>query len=179
MDDQGELFPHWRFMKKYLLGFALVVTVLWSPTFRANPPETAPIFLPRPEPEPITGLASWYGEAFHGRTTASGEVYDMHGLTAAHRDLPLGTWAEITNLRNGRFVTVRINDRGPSIKGRTLDVSKAAAQALGFVGAGITTVQIRIVPKASLAEPSRPKRARAVLVSASTSIPPKDSLVRQ
>ena len=103
----------------------------------------------------------------------------MHGLTAAHRDLPLGTWAEITNLRNGRFVTVRINDRGPSIKGRTLDVSKAAAQALGFVGAGVTTVQIRIIPRDSLAGLSRPKRARTVLVFASTAVTARDSLVRQ
>jgi rare lipoprotein A len=166
-------------MKIYLLGFALVVTVLWSPTFRANPPERELVIRPIPEPAPITGLASWYGEAFHGRTTASGEVYDMHGLTAAHRNLPLGTWAEITNLRNGRFVTVRINDRGPSIKGRTLDVSKAAAQALGFVGAGITTVQIRIVPRDSLAGLSRPKRARTVLVSASATRTPTNSLVRQ
>jgi rare lipoprotein A len=166
-------------MKIYLLGFALVVTVLWSPTFRANPPERELVIRPKAEPAPITGLASWYGEAFHGRTTASGEVYDMHGLTAAHRNLPLGTWAEITNLRNGRFVTVRINDRGPSIKGRTLDVSKAAAQALGFVGAGITTVQIRIVPRDSLAGLSRPKRARTVLVSASAKRTPTNSLVRQ
>lgn len=164
-------------MKKYLLGFAIVVTLLWSPTFRANPAETE--LVSRPKPEVVTGVASWYGEAFHGRTTASGEVYDMHGLTAAHRDLPLGTWVEITNLRNGRFVTVRINDRGPSIQGRMLDVSKAAAQTLGFAGAGTTMVQIRIIPEASLARLSRSNRARTVLVSASTARTPKDSLVRQ
>ena len=165
-------------MKKYLLGFAIVVTVLWSPTFRANSPDTEPIF--RPKAEPITGLASWYGEAFQGRTTASGEVYDMHGLTAAHRELPLGTWVEITNLQNGRSVTLRINDRGPSIRGRMLDVSKAAAKTLGFLGAGTTMVQIRIVPKPSIAaRPSSPSLARTVLVSASTARTPKDSLVRQ
>jgi rare lipoprotein A len=164
-------------MKKYLLGFAIVVTVAWSPTFKANPPEKELVI--RPRPEPVTGVASWYGEAFHGRTTASGEVYDMHGLTAAHRDLPLGTWAEITNLRNGRSVTVRINDRGPSIKGRMVDVSKATAQTLGFVGAGTTIVEIRIVPKASMARLSRPNRPQTVLVSASNSTTLKDSLVRQ
>jgi len=164
-------------MKKYLLGFAIVVTLLWSPTFRANPPVTEPVFLPKPEP--VTGVASWYGEAFQGRTTASGEVYDMHGLTAAHRELPLGTWVEITNLRNGRFVTLRINDRGPSIQGRMLDVSKAAAQTLGFVGTGTTMVQIRIVPKTSLAGLSQPRRPQPVLVSSSAPRTPQNPLVRQ
>ena len=165
-------------MKKYLLAFAIVVTLLWSPTFRANPTEKE-LLVPS-KPEPVTGVASWYGEAFQGRTTASGEVYDMHGLTAAHRELPLGTWVEITNLRNGRFVTLRINDRGPSIQGRVLDVSKAAAQTLGFVGAGTAMVQIRIVPEASLAARlSSPNRARTVLVSASAARTPQNPLVRQ
>lgn len=164
-------------MKKHLLGFAVVVTLLWSPTFRANPPDAEPAL--KPKPEPVVGLASWYGEEFHGRTTANGEQYDMNGLTAAHRDLPLGTWVEITNIRNGRFVTVRINDRGPSVQDRVLDVSKAAAHALGFVGAGTTNVQIRIVPKPSAKKPPSPSRARAVLVSSTRPVAPKDPLIQQ
>jgi len=130
-------------MRIYLLGFALGVTLVWSPTFKANPSEYGPIQIPERKHE--VGVASWYGETFHGRTTANGEVYDMNGLTAAHRSLPMGTWVQLTNLRNQRSVTVRINDRGPSIINRHIDVSKAAARALGFVGAGLTTVRMELV----------------------------------
>ncbi len=88
------------------------------------------------------GLASWYGPGFHGAKTASGETYNQHDLTAAHRSLPLGTHARITNLDNRRSVTVRINDRGPYVDGRVLDLSYAAARALGMVGDGVCNVRI-------------------------------------
>jgi rare lipoprotein A len=91
------------------------------------------------------GMASWYGDKFHGRPTASGEVYDMHGLTAAHRELPLGTRVAVRNLDNGREVTVRINDRGPFIRGRILDLSYGAAKKLGMVRAGLARVEIRVL----------------------------------
>lgn len=91
------------------------------------------------------GVASWYGEPFHGRKTASGEVYDMHGLTAAHRELPLGTVVEVRNLDNGRKITLRVNDRGPFVKGRVLDVSYAGAKELGMVGPGTARVELRVV----------------------------------
>jgi rare lipoprotein A len=91
------------------------------------------------------GLASWYGRQHHGKSTASGEVYDMHDLTAAHRTLPLGTRLMVTNLENGRAVEVRINDRGPFVDGRVLDVSYAAARLLGAEGAGVIPVTFRIV----------------------------------
>lgn len=90
-------------------------------------------------------MASWYGEPFHGRATASGEIYDMHGLTAAHRDLPLGTRAEVKNLDNGRQVEVVVNDRGPFVRGRILDLSYGAARQLGMVGAGLARVEIRVL----------------------------------
>ncbi len=157
-------------MKKYLLGFAIVVTLLWSPTFRAVPP-IAPLTVVE-RPDPATGLASWYGDKFQGHPTASGEVYDMKGLTAAHRELPMGTWVEITNLRNGRLVTVRINDRGPSIEGRMLDVSKAAAQALGFIGSGTATVHFKVVPKPTKRS-TNPSRS----LFASARVPAKSQLV--
>lgn len=89
-----------------------------------------------------SGLASWYGERFHGRPTASGEPFDMHGLTAAHRTLPFGTPVEITNLHNGRTVVVRINDRGPSSHQRVIDLSYGAARELGMVGAGTARVEV-------------------------------------
>lgn len=98
----------------------------------------------RGEQYDIVGTASWYGGKFHGRRTANGEVYNMNQLTAAHPTLPFDTWVDITNLRNGRTITLRINDRGPFIKGRVIDVSRRAAKKLGFINDGIARVGIRI-----------------------------------
>lgn len=92
------------------------------------------------------GVASWYGPKFHGRPTANGERFDMNTMTAAHKTLPLPCYAEVTNLRNGRRVTVRINDRGPFVDNRLIDLSRAAAQALDMVGPGTTLVDVRVVP---------------------------------
>lgn len=91
------------------------------------------------------GIASWYGQDFHGWLTANGEIYDMEALTAAHRTLPLGTVVRVTNVRNGKQVRVRINDRGPYVNGRILDLSHAAARELDMVGNGITPVQVEVV----------------------------------
>jgi rare lipoprotein A len=93
------------------------------------------------------GVASWYGDDFHGRTTASGEVYDMHALTAAHRTLPLGTVVRIVNVVNGTHVTIRVNDRGPYVHGRILDLSYAAAKTLGMVQDGVSAIQLEVVGK--------------------------------
>ena len=90
------------------------------------------------------GIASWYGEKFHGRPTANGETYDMYGLTAAHKELPLGTVVDVENLDNGRSVRVRINDRGPFVRGRIIDLSYGAAQKVDMVQAGLARVEIRI-----------------------------------
>ncbi len=91
------------------------------------------------------GVASWYGEKFDGYETASGEVYDMNGLTAAHRQLPFGTKIRVTNLSNNRVLVLRVNDRGPYIYGRMLDVSKEAARRLGFIVGGLAPVQIEVL----------------------------------
>jgi rare lipoprotein A len=91
------------------------------------------------------GVASWYGEPFHGRTTASGEVYDMNLLTAAHRTLPFHTRLEVVNLDNGRHLVVRVNDRGPFVRGRILDLSYAAARELGVVGPGTARIELRVL----------------------------------
>jgi peptidoglycan lytic transglycosylase len=88
------------------------------------------------------GTASWYGEYFEGRATASGEPYNMHDLTAAHPTLPLGSWVRVTNLHNGRVVYVRINDRGPIIPGRIIDLSYGAAQVLHFQNKGLQRVRL-------------------------------------
>lgn len=88
--------------------------------------------------------ASWYGPRFHGRKTASGERFDMNDMTAAHKTLKLGTLVRVYNLKNGMNAVVRVNDRGPYIKGRTLDVSKGAAEALGFRDDGIANIRLNI-----------------------------------
>jgi rare lipoprotein A len=98
-------------------------------------------------------IASWYGPKFHGRQTANGEIYNQLGFTAAHRDLKFGTLLKLTNLRNNKSVIVRINDRGPYIKGRELDLSKGAALALGLMRKGITNLKVEEV---ALADESRP-----------------------
>ncbi len=89
------------------------------------------------------GIASWYGKDFHGKKTANGERYDMHAFSAAHKILPLPTLVRITNLDNGRSVIVRVNDRGPFVKGRLIDLSYAAAQALGFAERGTAHVRVQ------------------------------------
>ncbi len=97
------------------------------------------------------GTASWYGEAFDGKPTASGERYNMYQLTAAHLSLPLGTRVRVTNLKNGRKVVVRINDRGPYIPGRMIDLSYRAARVLEFKSQGITRVRMEVLPPRELA----------------------------
>jgi len=96
--------------------------------------------LPKAEGFRQRGKASWYGKAFHGRPTASGEPFDMYKISAAHKTLPLGTCVRVTNLSNGKEVVVRINDRGPFIKGRVIDLSYAAAREIRLVGPGVTDV---------------------------------------
>lgn len=89
-----------------------------------------------------TGKASWYGEAFHGRLTSNGEVFNMYKLTAANKELPLSTYIKVTNLANKKHIVVKVNDRGPFIKGRILDLSYAAAKKLDFIKNGVTLVRI-------------------------------------
>jgi len=94
---------------------------------------------------PYNGLASWYGNEYHGRCTASGEVFDEEAMTAAHRTLPFGTFVEVTNLQNGKSVQVRINDRGPFVRGRVIDLSKGAARRIDLLIDGVAPVRIRVI----------------------------------
>ena len=96
------------------------------------------------DPE-MQGLASWYGGKFHGRLTSSGEIFDTNIMTAAHKTLPFGTMVKVTNLDNGTSAIVKINDRGPFVEGRIIDLSRAAADALGMVGIGVAHVSLEIV----------------------------------
>lgn len=111
-----------------------------------------------------TGVASWYGPKFHGKRTANGEMFDQHAITAAHKTLPLPSWVEVTNLKNNKTLIVRVNDRGPYAHNRILDLSRAAANELGFLNAGTTPVRVRVVAprtvevaEATHAEPAPPE----------------------
>ena len=117
-----------------------------------------------------TGIASWYGKPFHGRSTANGEVYDMNGVTAAHKTLPLPTYVRVTNLETGRALTVRVNDRGPFVHGRIIDLSRRSAQLLGFEKNGVARVRVEAVPSPDdveiAAKPVTPDSARFAVKAA-------------
>ena len=106
-------------------------------------------YVPRKDPYyNVVGTASWYGRPFHGRKTASGQIYDMNALTAAHPTLPLGTRVRVTNLANNRSIAPTVNDRGPFAKGRIIDVSRRAADRLGFRRAGTARVRVVVIQSA-------------------------------
>ena len=134
------------------MGGLLLVALLLAVSACSPPPRTAAAAPPppvvhaaRPARLVAVGKASWYGAFHHGRRTASGEPFDMNALTAAHRTLPLGTRLRVTNLSNGRSVDVRVNDRGPAIPSRIIDVSRGVAVALDAVAAGVFPVQLTLL----------------------------------
>lgn len=145
----------------FLLVTGLIALMLWgcgsTPAKRPKPqPETKPqlsgksyvingkryYVLATAEGYVEQGYGSWYGRDFHGRRTSSGEIYNMYELTAAHKTLPLQTWVKVTNLANNKEVTVRVNDRGPFVAGRIIDLSFAGAKHLGMVGPGTSPVRV-------------------------------------
>jgi rare lipoprotein A len=139
-----------------LITAVLLAAVIAVPVYAAGPAMNTP--LPRPQavtvpakpaanktaPRPWyqVGKASWYGPHFQGHTTANGEIYNMNLFTCAHRNLPLGSWIKVTNLRNQKSIVVRVNDRGPMVEGRIVDLSFAAAQALNISGLGKVSLEL-------------------------------------
>ena len=117
------------------------------------------------------GVASWYGEKFHGRATSSGEPYDMYAMTAAHKTLPLPTYVRVTNLANGHSVVVRVNDRGPFVDNRIIDMSYAAAVKLGMIGNGTAMVDVQAVGPGMTAVRVSPVETPVSVAPASTSPP--------
>jgi rare lipoprotein A len=114
------------------------------------------------EPYKERGMASWYGKKFHGQKTSSGEVYDMYAMSAAHKTLPIPSYARVTNVKNGKSVVVRINDRGPFHSDRVIDLSYAAAYKLGYIGAGSAMVEVESVePGQAAAAPVQAAQAPA------------------
>ena len=134
------------------------------------------------------GVASWYGRDFHGKPTSSGETYDMRELTAAHKTLPIPTWVEVINLENGESVVVRINDRGPFVDDRIIDLSQRAAEQIGMIGAGTARVQVRSLdapipdgtrlasaPVPAPAPAPEPSRGFSIISSAAAATPGPDT----
>jgi rare lipoprotein A len=134
-------FPRWCWCVLWVVS---IVGAAGCATSSSTPATLTPPSRSRPATQ--VGSASWYGEAHHGQRTASGERFDMHALTAAHPTLPFGTRLRVVNLSNDRAVEVRINDRGPAVPGRIIDLSYAAARALGALGAGIVPVRLTVLP---------------------------------
>ncbi len=134
-------------MKKLVIGCAVAGLIALSAKSEARlsasvePPHLCVV----PKEKRQIGVASWYGREFQGNTTASGEVFDTNGLTAAHPSLPFGTTIRVTNLKNSKDILLRVNDRGPYIGLRLIDVSWAAAKRLGFVHSGTTRVRVEVV----------------------------------
>jgi rare lipoprotein A len=135
-------------MRKLVMGCTVAGLIALAPKSEARLPTSVrvvPLHLVVPRVECEFGLASWYGEERQGNTMASGQPFDKHSLTAAHRKLPLGATIKVTNLKNNRTILLCVTDRGPGIEGRLIDVSWAAAKRLGFLAAGLTPVKIQIV----------------------------------
>jgi rare lipoprotein A len=128
----------------FLLTLALVVLFGGCGKKKIAAPPPAPAAAQVRVGDEETGTASWYGHPYHGRRASSGEIYDMEQLTAAHRTLPFGTVVEVRNLDNDRTVSVRINDRGPFVEGRIVDLSHAAAREIGMLGPGTARVRLRV-----------------------------------
>ena len=168
MRRSGKAGPGWRRRLAPLLSLigAMAVTACAGPHYHPRQTHSHPA--PSAQSEPVqagrpyqvrgvwytpmydpgydkVGVASWYGKRFHGRQTASGVPFDMNALSAAHRTLPFGTIVEVTNLANGRSVNLVINDRGPFVHGREIDVSHRAAGLLGFRSQGTVRVRVRVI----------------------------------
>ncbi len=133
-------------LPKGVLIIVLAMAIAWGGCARKQRVKVAP--LPSGGAVPIgwteSGVASWYGHPYHGRAAASGEIYDMEKLTAAHRTLPFHTWVRV-DAGNGKTVEVRINDRGPFVDGRIIDLSRAAARQIGLLGPGTLPVRIQVI----------------------------------
>ena len=166
-----------RLLTMMLLVGATSITPIPSPTPSAPAPwepELPQADLPTSRDE--FGVASWYGEWHHGKETANGESFDQWALTAAHRTLPLGSYVDVTNVDNGQQVRVRVNDRGPFIGGRVLDLSRGAAQRIGQLGAGLFHVRIRVIDEpAAIAASSAAPELRVRRATAVESRPPSVS----
>lgn len=141
-DGHGRRNARWRQSAFLLAALSFVAACARRPAYRVPVPSTVP---PPKSGWSQEGIASWYGRPFYGRRAADGEIYDMYKMVAAHRTLPFNSLVRVTDLQNGRQVTVRIIDRGPFVKNRIIDLSFGAARALDMVGPGVAPVRLQLV----------------------------------
>jgi rare lipoprotein A len=158
----NEEMPHSWLSRSRCFFLAVAVAVGSACAGRAPARPQVPTASAAPSPGVETGMASWYGNPYHGRRAASGEIFDMEKLTAAHRTLPFGTRVRVTETKSGHSVEVRINDRGPFAEDRIIDVSRAAARRLGLLGSGKALVRLEVLG----AVPARSGETYAVQVGA-------------
>lgn len=139
-----------------VVGLALLMSTSCGRKTRTKPTPSAPIQTAKPVKigDVERGIASWYGDPYHGRQSANGEVYDMNQMTAAHRTMPFGTWVQVDNETNGKSTKVRITDRGPFVNDRIIDLSRKAAQEISLIGPGIAKVKLTVIeaPKGEVVE---------------------------
>lgn len=152
-------------MRKLVMGCAMVGFIALSPKSEARPPVYVglmPLARPAIGPKGEIGMASWYGMERQGMQTSSGELFDKNKLTAAHPRLPLGSTVRVTNLRNHESTLVKVNDRGPGVGHRVIDVSQEAAKELGFMEAGLARVEIDVIsfPNTCIQHMNRPGSPR-------------------
>ncbi len=165
MKNKKRIKPDFRSDFRRLWPAILILAVFLFQACASAPPPPPPVSKGQPRPyrvgktwyKPMVkakgfrqkGKASWYGKKFHGRKTSNGETYNMYAMTAAHKTLPFGTWVRVHNLDNGKTIKVRVNDRGPFVRSRIIDLSYTAAKKIGMVGPGTATVEITALGRKS------------------------------
>ena len=166
-------FTHIAALRALLVIFFAAMAVSCGPK-RSPQARTPPQLKPLRAGTKQSGIASWYGEPYHGRRAANGEVYDMEKLTAAHRTWPFDTWVRVRNLDNGRSVNVRITDRGPFAGKRVIDLSRAAAREIGMIGPGTARVRLQVIKPPRQSRANKGKRAQTGVSTRQARISPDD-----
>jgi len=149
METKNSKIENWKLIISFLLLSLFLLTVCSGrhrvPVDKGMPPSEKQIAKKEAVKGVQYGIASWYGKDFHGKPTSSGEIYDMYQLTCAHTTLPLGTMVMVTNVENGKSVELKVNDRGPFVKDRIIDLSYAAAQMIGMYEKGVAYVKVEVI----------------------------------
>lgn len=146
-NQEGDVLQAANLLRRLVGNAAPVSSIANVPSRSSSPARVAARVASSPASEFASGFASWYGPGFHGAMSASGERFNANALTAAHRNLPFGTQVKVTNMDNGRSVVVRINDRGPFVHNRILDISEGAARVIGLINSGVAPIRFEVLPR--------------------------------
>jgi rare lipoprotein A len=146
-NQEGDVLQAANLLRRLVGNAASVSAIANAPAPSSSPARVAARVASSPASQFASGFASWYGPGFHGAMSASGERFNANALTAAHRSLPFGTQVKVTNMDNGRSVVVRINDRGPFVHNRILDISEGAARVIGLINSGVAPIRFEVMPR--------------------------------